>query len=104
MKILNKEVDFDLEEAENLDKLLLIDTQYEEEIKKATNITEQCKFYKKFFVELLGEKIVKELFGEKNKIFDLIEAYNDIVLESEKVSKKINEKQLELNKKYERYK
>lgn len=104
MKILNKEVSFDIEEAENLDKVVELDIKYQEKLKDATTMLEQCKVYKDFFDELIGAGTSDMLFGEKNRISELIDAYMEIFNATEKFANDINEKRKLIDSKIERYK
>lgn len=104
MKILGKEIDFSFEDAENMDRVRLLDTEYREKLKGAKNTVDQCNVYKDFFDELIGEGTSKEIFGEKNNILQIIDAYYDVVEEAERVGKEIKEKSARMKKKYERYK
>lgn len=104
MKILGKEIDFSFEDAENMDRVRLLDTEYKEKLKGAKTTVDQCNVYKDFFDELIGEGTSKEIFGEKNNILQIIDAYYDVVEEAERVGKEIKEKSARMKKKYERYK
>lgn len=104
MKILDKEIDFDFEEAENIDKVQILDLKYKEKLQQAKSTVEQCQIYKDFFDELIKKGTSKEIFGDKNNIFQIIDAYQDIVNEAERIVTKMNEKSAKIKKKYERYK
>lgn len=104
MKILGKEIDFSFEDAENMDRVRLLDKEYTEKLKGAKTTVDQCNVYKDFFDELIGEGTSKEIFGEKNNILQIIDAYYDVVEEAERVGKEIKEKSARMKKKYERYK
>ena len=104
MKILDKEIDFDFEEAENIDKVVELDRKYQEIFNNAKTLVEKCQTYKDFFDELIGEGTSEKLFGDKNRIFEITEAYQQLVEEAERVSVKIKEKTTKMKKKYERYK
>ena len=104
MKILGKEIDFSFEDAENMDRVRLLDTEYKEKLKGAKTTVDQCNVYKDFFAKLIGEGTSKEIFGEKNNILQIIDAYYDVVEEAERVRKEIKEKSARMKKKYERYK
>ena len=49
MKILGKEIDFSFEDAENMDRVRLLDTEYKEKLKGAKTTVDQCNVYKDFF-------------------------------------------------------
>lgn len=103
MKILGKEINFDLNDAESIDRLQELDSSYAEKIKTATKMTEQCKIYKDFFDSALGKGTSAELFGEKNNYIEIIQAYNELI---EQIEEKLNEFMLMAEKsrqKYERY-
>ena len=104
MKILNKEINFSFEDAENMDKVQSLDLKYQEKLQQAKTTVEQCQVYKEFFDKLIGEGTSKELFGDKNNILQIIDAYQDVVNEAERVATKIKEKSAKMKKKYERYK
>lgn len=104
MKILGKEVEFDFEEAENIDKAVQLDKKYSQEFKQAKTLTEKCEVYKQFFDELIGEGTSKVLFGDKNKFFEITDAYQELIAEAEKVNAEIIKRTNNMNKKYERYK
>ena len=104
MKILDKEIDFSFEDAENMDKVQSLDLKYQEKLQQAKTTVEQCQIYKEFFDKLIGEGTSKEIFGDKNNILQIIDAYQDVVNEAERVVTKINEKSAKMKKKYERYK
>lgn len=104
MKILNKEINFDLDDAENIDRAIELDKKYADKLEKAKTITDKCKVYKEFFDELIGEGTSKELFGNKNKIFDITDAYQDIIKEAERINTEAAKKAANIKRKYERYK
>lgn len=104
MKILDKEINFSFEDAENMDKVQSLDLKYQEKLQQAKTTVEQCQVYKEFFDKLIGEGTSKELFGDKNNILQIIDAYQDVVNEAERVATEINEKSAKMKKKYERYK
>lgn len=104
MKILDKEIEFSFEDAENMDKVQTLDLKYQEKLQQAKTTVKQCQIYKEFFDKLIGEGTSKEIFGDKNNILQIIDAYQDIVNEAERVATKINEKSAKMKKKYERYK
>ena len=104
MKILGKEIDFSFEDAENMDRVRLLDKEYKEKLKEAKTTVDQCNVYKDFFDELVGKGTSKEIFGEKNNMLQIIDAYYDVVEEAERVEKEIEEKSARMKKKYERYK
>ena len=104
MKILDKEIDFSFEDAENMDKVMALDLEHAKKLAQAKTIIQQCQVYKEFFDKLIGEGTSKKIFGDKNNILQIIDAYQDIVEESERVAAKINEKSSKMKKKYERYK
>lgn len=104
MKILDKEINFSFEDAENMDKVQSLDLKYQEKLQQAKTTLEQCQVYKEFFDKLIGEGTSKELFGDKNNILQIIDAYQDIVNEAERVATEINEKSAKMKKKYKRYK
>lgn len=103
MKILGEEINFDLNDAECIDRLQEIDSSYAEKIKTATKMTEQCRIYKDFFDCALGKGTSSKLFGEKNNYMEIIQAYNELI---EQIEEKLNEFMLMAEKsrqKYERY-
>lgn len=104
MKILDKEFDFNFEEAENIDKVMVLDKEYQEKLKTTGTLVEKCKVYKDFFDELIGKGTSEKLFGNKNNFFEITDAYSELVEEAEKVSKKLQEKTKKMRTKYERYK
>lgn len=104
MKILGKEIEFNFEEAENIDKAIQLDQKYSQEFKKAGSLTEKCQIYKHFFDELMGEGTSKKIFGDKNNFFEITDAYKELIKEAEKVNAEIVKKINNMNKKYERYK
>lgn len=104
MKILDKEIEFDFREAENIDRVIELDKKYKEEFNKVTTLTEKSKVYRKFFDDLIGEGTSQKLFGNKNNLFEMIDAYNDLVEESERINTEINKRSNNMKKKYERYK
>ena len=104
MKILDKEIEFSFEDAENMDKIQTLDLKYQEKLQQAKSTVEQSQIYKEFFDKLIGEGTSKEIFGDRNNILQIIDAYQDIVNEAERVAAKINEKSSKMKKKYERYK
>lgn len=104
MKILDKEINFSFEDAENMDKVQSLDLKYQEKLQQAKTTVEQCQVYKEFFDKLIGEGTSKELFGDKNNILQIIDAYRDVVNEAERVATEINKKSAKMKKKYERYK
>lgn len=104
MKILGKEIDFDLEDAENVDKAMKLDEKYLKELKETQTLTEKCKVYKEFFDELIGKGTSEKLFGDKNKFFEIFDAYQDLTKEAEKVYAEVTKRTQIMNKKYERYK
>lgn len=104
MKILDKEINFSFEDAENMDKVQSLDLKYQEKLQQAKTTVEQCQVYKEFFDKLIGEGTSKELFGDKNNILQIIDAYQDVVNEAERVATEINEKSAKMKKKYKRYK
>lgn len=104
MKILDKEIDFDLNDAENIDRLQELDNSYAEKIKESNKLTEQCKIYKDFFNEAIGEGTSELLFDNKNNYMEIIKAYNEFIGQ---IEEKLNEFIIEAEKtkqKYERYK
>lgn len=104
MKILEKEIEFNFEEAENIDKAIELDTKYEEKLKKANTFTEKSKVYRGFFDELMGEGTSQKLFGDKNNFFEIMDAYQDVLKEAERVTAETKKRTANINKKYERYK
>ena len=104
MKILDKEFDFSFEEAENIDKIIELDTEYEEKIKKANTMVEKSEIYKEFFDKLIGKGTSEKLFGYKNNLFEIMDVYQLLIEEAERVSAKVNERANKMKKKYERYK
>ena len=104
MKILGKEIDFNFEEAENIDKAVELDKKYSQEFKKAGSLTEKCKVYKQFFDELIEKGTSEKLFGNKNNFFEITDAYQELIKEAEKVNSEIIKRTNNMNKKYERYK
>lgn len=104
MKILGKEIDFDLNDAENIDRLQELDSNYAEKIKESNKLTEQCKIYKEFFDRAIGEGTSELLFDNKNNYMEIIKAYNEFIAQ---IEEKLNEFIIEAEKtkqKYERYK
>jgi hypothetical protein len=104
MKILGKEIDFDLNDAENIDRLQELDNNYAEKIKESNKLTEQCKIYKEFFNKAIGEGTSELLFDNKNNYMEIIKAYNEFIGQ---IEEKLNEFIVEAEKtkqKYERYK
>lgn len=104
MKILGKEIDFDLNDAENIDRLQELDSNYAEKIKESNKLTEQCKIYKEFFDKAIGEGTSELLFDNKNNYMEIIKAYNEFIAQ---IEEKLNEFIIEAEKtkqKYERYK
>ena len=104
MKILGKEIDFDLNDAENIDRLQELDSNYAEKIKESNKLTEQCKIYKEFFNKAIGEGTSELLFDNKNNYMKIIKAYNEFIGQ---IEEKLNEFIVEAEKtkqKYERYK
>ena len=104
MKILGKEIDYNLDDAENIDKLRELDNGYSEKLKETTRLTEQCKIYKEFFDKAIGEGTSKLLFDNKNNYMEIIRAYNEFISQ---IEEKLNEFICEAEKakqKYERYK
>lgn len=104
MQILGKEIEFNFEEAENIDKAIRLDNKYKEIFKEANTLTEKCKVYKDFFDELMGKGISEKLFGNKNKFFEITDAYQDLMKEAERVNNEVIKRTSQINKKYERYK
>lgn len=103
MKILGKEIDFDLNDAENIDKLQELDNNYGTRVQNATKLTEQCKIYKEFFDTALGEGTSEKLFEGKNNYMDIVIAYNELI---NQIENKLTEFMAEAEKtksKYERY-
>ena len=104
MKILGKEIDFDLSDAENIDRLQELDSNYAEKIKESNKLTEQCNIYKEFFNKAIGEGTSELLFDNKNNYMEIIKAYNEFIGQ---IEEKLNEFIVEAEKtkqKYERYK
>ena len=104
MKILGKEIDFDLNDAENIDRLQELDSNYAEKIKESNKLTEQCKIYKEFFDRAIGEGTSELLFDNKNNYMEIIKAYNEFIAQ---IEEKLNEfiiKKKKTKQKYERYK
>lgn len=103
MKILDKEIEFDLNDAENIDRMQELDNSYAEKLNKATKLTEQCKIYKEFFDTAIGAGTSEKLFGEKNDYMKIVRAYNEFV---NAIADKLEEFLAETEKtqkKYERY-
>ena len=103
MKILDKEIDFDLEDAESIDRLKELDSSYAQRITSSTTLTEQCKIYKEFFDAAIGEGTSAKLFGEKNNYIQIVKAYNEFI---DRIEEKVNEFEQEsqkMQKRYERY-
>ncbi len=103
MKILGKEINCDLNDAENIDRLQELDRDYSEKLSEANKLTEQCKIYKDFFDNALGEGTSEVLFEGKNNYMAIIKAYNEFI---EQIEIQLNEFMAEaekINKKYERY-
>lgn len=104
MKLLNKEFDFNFEEAENIDKIAELDKKYQERIEKTNNLIEKCKIYKEFFDELIGKGTSDKLFGAKNNLFEIMDVYQELIEEAERIVEKVNERATKMKQKYERYK
>lgn len=104
MKLLEKEFDFNFEEAENIEKIAELDKKYQEKIEKTDNLIEKCKIYKQFFDELIGEGTSEKLFGVKNNLFEIMDVYQELVEEAERIVEKVNERATKMKQKYERYK
>ena len=104
MKILNKEIEFNLEEAENIDKAIELDKKYKEIFEKAKTLEEKCEVYKSFFDELIGKGTSEKLFGNKNKFFEITDAYQDLMQEAERVNTETMNRLNKMKEKYERYK
>ena len=104
MQILGKEIEFNFEEAENIDKAIRLDNKYKEILEEANTLTEKCKVYKDFFDELMGKGTSEKLFGNKNKFFEITDAYQDLMKEAERVNNEVIKRTSQINKKYERYK
>lgn len=104
MKILNKEIEFNFEDAENIDKAIELDKKYQKVFKEAKTLVEKCKTYKDFFDELIGKGTSQNLFGNKNNFFEITDAYQDLMKEAERVNTEVQKRASALNKKYERYK
>ena len=103
MKILDKEIDFDLSDAENIDKIRALDSDYALKINDATTLTQQCEIYKEFFDATLGEGTSEILFEGKNNYMNIVKAYNELI---EAIEKQLEEFMAESEKakaKYERY-
>lgn len=103
MKILDKEIDFDIELAENVEKLQKADKQYSEKIKDSNSIIEQCNIYKEFFDNTIGEGTSQLLFEGKNNYMKIIKAYNELI---DNIEQKLNdflEESQKVKEKYERY-
>ena len=45
-----KEIEFNFEEAENIDKAVQLDKKYSQEFKQAKTLTEKCEVYKQFLM------------------------------------------------------
>ena len=103
MKILGKEIDFDLNDAEIIDKLQELDGSYGARIQDSTKLTEQCKIYKEFFDSALGEGTSEKLFEGKNNYMDIITAYNELIEQIEDSLNKFMAEAEKTKKKYERY-
>lgn len=103
MKILGKEIAFDLNDAENIDKLQELDGSYAEKLKNATKLTEQCKIYKDFFDNALGEGTSDILFEGKNNYMVIIRAYNEFIEQIEDKLKEFMDEAEKAKRKYERY-
>ena len=87
-----------------MDKVIELDRKYKELLAKSDTLVGKCKVYKDFFDELIGRGTSQKIFGEKNNIFKITDAYQDLIEEAEKVNNKMKEKTNKMNKKYERYK
>lgn len=103
MKILDKEIDFNFEEAENIDKAVKLDEKYTKELEKAVTLTQKCEVYKNFFDELIGNGTSEELFGDKNNFFQITDAYQELIKEAENVYARMAKAKAKFSKKYERY-
>lgn len=103
MKILDKEIDFDLNDAENIDRLQELDTDYGKRMEGVTKLVDQCKIYKEFFDKALGDGTSEILFEGKNDYMKIVKAYNELI---ENIEKQLEEFMAESEKaksKYERY-
>lgn len=103
MRILDKEIDFDLQDAENIDRMQKLDKDYALKFQEATTMVEQCNAYKGFFDDICGEGTSNILFGDKNNYMLIVRAYNELI---DAVSKQLEEFTAETEKtkqKYERY-
>lgn len=103
MKILGKEIAFDLNDAENIDRLQELDSSYAEKLKNATKLTEQCKIYKDFFDNALGEGTSDILFEGKNNYIEIVRAYNEFIEQIEDKLKEFMDEAEKTKRKYERY-
>lgn len=100
MKILDKEIEFDLNDAESIDKLQELDSSYAEKIKSSTKLTEQCKVYKEFFDKAIREGTSDILFEGKNDYMQIVKAYNEFV---DRIEEKVKEFMTEVEKSQKRY-
>lgn len=103
MKILDKEIDFDLNDAENIDRLQELDTNYGEKFEGVTKLVDQCKLYKEFFDKALGEGTSELLFEGKNDYMKIVKAYNELVENIEKQLADFTAESEKAKAKYERY-
>lgn len=103
MKILDKEIDFDLNDAESIDRLQDLDSSYAEKLKNSTKLTEQCQIYKEFFDNALGEGTSEKLFEGKNDYMKIVRAYNEFIDRIEEKVTEFMEEAQRAQKRYERY-
>ena len=100
MKILDKEIEFDLNDAESIDRLQELDSSYAEKIKDSTKLTEQCAAYKEFFDKAIGEGTSEKLFEGKNDYMQIVRAYNEFL---DRIEDKVKEFMSEVEKSQKRY-
>ena len=94
MKILDKEIDFNLNDAESIDRLQELDSSYAKE---------QCQVYKEFFDAAIGEGTSEKLFEGKNDYMQIIKAYNEFIDRIEEKVTEFMEEAQKAQKRYERY-
>lgn len=103
MKILDKEIEFDLNDAESIDKLQELDNSYAEKLKESTKLTAQCQVYKEFFDKAIGEGTSDILFEGKNDYMQIVRAYNEFIDRIEEKVTEFMEEAQKAQKRYERY-
>lgn len=103
MKILDKEFEVDVFDADFVDNISAKDLEYKEKLEKAKTLKEECEIYKGFFDSVLGENASQKLFGNKNNLKLILDAYNDLISESTKGIEYIEQRKADMEKKYARY-